>query len=233
MKLSIDESTLALTRSVVGAAVNLPFAQAVERKHGPRAAIKRMYGRRVSQIPGAKGIVLERPISLAVRRGGDGRRRRSSGRSGKSNWPGGSKEERRAEMERRAAARDERLRRKQLADLAAAAAAMAKTVDGGEGPFRLASMAHLHAMLKVREEVAAKMQIPAESLMPSAAAAVTLTSPASVASHMDGVLVVINDSLRGLEAGTARRVRKTRDKLHFQTPGSHVALMFRTGPTVE
>jgi len=203
----------------------------VERVHGPQAAMKRLYGRRVARLPGEKGIVLERPISLAGMRDGDGRRRRSSGRSGRSNWPRGTKEERRAELQRRAAERAERERRKHLAEMAAAAAAAAATIDGGEGPFKVMSAAHLHALLRVREEVATQMHIPPESLMPSAAVAVTLTSPATVASHMSGVFVVVDDSFRGLNAGTARRVRKSRDKLHFPTPGSHIALMFKDRAT--
>ena len=54
------------------------------KSRGPKAAMRRLYGRRVKSLACGNGVVVDRPISLAPPRERTHAKRRSSGRSGKS-----------------------------------------------------------------------------------------------------------------------------------------------------
>ena len=81
MQLDASAETLQLIGDVCKAAVNLDFAQSYASVHGPKAAIGKLYGKRVKSLASGDGVVVDRPIKLTMPRE---RRRRSSGRSGRS-----------------------------------------------------------------------------------------------------------------------------------------------------
>ena len=84
MRLASDELTLQTPRGVCSQATNLEFAALWAQAHGPKAAMRRLYGRRVKSLACGDGVVVDRPISLAPPRERTHAKRRSSGRSGKS-----------------------------------------------------------------------------------------------------------------------------------------------------
>ena len=84
MRLDASDETLRLIRDVCHSAVNLGFAQRYASVHGPKAAIGKLYGKRVKSLASGNGAVVDRPIKLAGPRKAGEHRRRSSGRSGRS-----------------------------------------------------------------------------------------------------------------------------------------------------
>ena len=220
MNLNVDDLTIALARCLCDQAVNMPFVKSLAAARGAKVAISKLYGRRV--ISDARGVLCDRPISLAACRGvTKTKRRRTSNRSGRSNWPGGTNEERMAELRRRAIAREAREEQKRLEELQKAVNEMAKALDSGEGPYRIASEAQRQALLRLREQAASLMAISADRLSPSAAAVVTLVAPTSVPSHVDGVFVnLAEDSVAGVPSGMARCVRRGSDSIEFMYPGA-------------
>ena len=132
-----------------------------------------------------------------------------------------------AELARRAAARAERERQKQLAAMAKAAEEAARAMDGGDGAYDGATAAQRLALMRVRDELATRMAVPPERLAPSATAAVTLVAPTTIPAHADGYFIPIDQSVGELRVGEAKRVRRGRDRLQFETPGSRIALLFK------
>ena len=81
MRLDASAETLRLIGDVCKAAVNYDFAQSYASVHGPKAAIGKLYGKRVKSLASGDGAVVDRPIKLTMP---CERRRKSSGRSGRS-----------------------------------------------------------------------------------------------------------------------------------------------------
>ena len=111
--------------------------------------------------------------------------------------------------------------------MAKAAEEAARALDGGDGAYNGATVAQRLALMRVRNELATKMAVPAECLAPTASVAVTLVAPTAIPAYADGVLIPVDQSVSGLRVGEAKRVCRGRDRLQFASPGSRVALLFK------
>lgn len=212
MRLDVSEEDIHEARFVCADAVNLSLAKAVASRDGPRAGMRRLFGRRVKSLPEDKGAVFDRAIALTIHQA---KKRRGPGRSGRSNWPKGSKEDRTAEMNRRAEKRAED-----------AAAALKDSIDDGKGPYK-ATLQQAMAIRRVREQVGRRIGVAAERLLPSATVAVTTLAPTSIPAFVDGAVVSLDDSLVPMSKGDVMTMRRGASLCKFTTAGSRIALTFR------
>jgi len=221
MSLALPAEVLSTVQRVCDRALNLPVASARSSKHGPKAGMEMLFGRTVQHLPEGDGVVKDRPLVFAVKK------KRRSGKSGRSNWP--------KNMAERLARERSKAERALLAAQRAAAAALreaSRETDDGRGAYAVRCPAEWMAVAEVRHALAANMGVPACELSPSAAVAATML-PGCIDAYTDGFAVVLseggaktNTSSTELQMGQAVRLHRGGVMCDFLTPGMLRGLVF-------
>lgn len=219
MSLALPAEVLSTVQRVCDRALNLPVASARSNKHGPKAGMEMLFGRTVQHLPEGDGVVKDRPLVFVVKK------KRRSGKSGRSNWPKNKAE--------RLARERSKAERALLAAQRAAAAALreaSRNMDDGFGAYAVRCPAEWMAIAEVRQALAANMGVPACELSPSAAVAATML-PGRIDAYTDGFAVILSgsggtDSSAELQMGQAVRLHRGGAMCDFITPGMLRGLVF-------
>ena len=171
-------------------------------------------------MPEGEGVVKDRALKFVPRK------KRRSGKSGKSNWPKNKAE--------RLARERSKAERALLAAQRAAAAALreaAREMDDGRGAYAVRCPAEWMAIAEVRHALATEMGVPACELSPSAAVAATML-PGCIDAYTDGFAVILpesgtkTNSSTELQMGQAVRLHRGGVMCDFLTPGMLRGLVF-------
>ena len=220
MSLALPAEVLSTVQRVCDRALNLPAASARSSMHGSKAGMKMLYGRTVQHLPEGDGVVKDRPLVCVLKK------KRRSGKPGKSNWPKNKAE--------RLAREQSKAERALLAAQRAAAAAMreaSREMDDGRGPFAVRCPVEWMAIAEVRHALATDMGVPACELSPSAAVAATML-PGSIDAYTDGFAVILSGSggtdtsSTELQMGQAVRLHRGDVMCDFTAPGVLRGLVF-------
>ena len=215
LPLGVTADVLSTVQRVCDRALNLSVARARSSMHGPKAGIKMLHGKTVQYLPGGDGVVKDRALKFVSKK------KRRSGKSGKSNWPKDKAE--------RLAREQSKAERALLAAQRAAAAALREAIsemDNGCGAYAVRCPAEWMAITKVRHALADNMGVSAYELSPSAAVAATLL-PGSIDAYTDGYVVILSGSSTN---GGAQAVRLLKGHVmcDFDTPGVQCGTVFHT-----